>query len=399
MPLRVTAYNAAGQVLSNVPLTFRATADAIAAVSSGGVVAANGIGTATITVSTTAGSATASTRIHVAPVVVELPFPPGAQHVEIYGVNDSRTVVGASYLYNGYVPRAFAYTPQRGSVNLTVLNPNEPVPSQARGVNGNGLITGYATRSGGFKRVVTWTPDGAIQDLGIAGFSQTYGIAINNSGQIAAYGDARDTQQYKEHAYFYDPATRVYTDLGALAGKEGVSQPAAVNDAGAVVGGSPRPSDGFLVGFMWTRAAGMREIAPPQGIGGAIGVTSDGKVAGWYNANPASFPVARGFFVRPNASTIDIGTLGGNQAQPFGMNDRGEIVGSSLTQAGTRHAFVWSETGGMTDLGNEFALPSRASAASASVVAGTVNVTSDPPPFNQNGVNERPVLWIIRRQP
>src|SRR6185295_13392439 len=34
MPLRVTAFNAAGQVLSNVPLTFRATADAIATVSS-----------------------------------------------------------------------------------------------------------------------------------------------------------------------------------------------------------------------------------------------------------------------------------------------------------------------------------------------------------------------------
>lgn len=89
---------------------------------------------------------------------------------------------------------------EAGSVNLSLRDPSEPVPSQARGVNASGVITGYATWSGGFKRVVTWTPDGSIQDLGIAGFSQTYGVAINNAGQIAAYGDARDTQQYKEHA-------------------------------------------------------------------------------------------------------------------------------------------------------------------------------------------------------
>lgn len=73
----------------------------------------------------------------------------------------------------------------------------------------------------------------------------------------------------------------------------------------------------------------------------------------------------------------------------------GDVVGWSLTAAGARHAFVWRESGGMTDPGATFALPSRASAASPSVVA----VTAEPPPFNQRGVNERPVIWIIRRQP
>lgn len=397
--LRVTAFNASGQALSNVPITFTSGAEGIATVSPTGLLGANAVGNVTITVTATGAPVTATANIRVAPVVIELPLPPGAGHVEIYGVNDARTVVGAGYFANGDPPRAFSYTPARGSINLPVLNPNEPIPSQARGVNVNGVITGYATRSGGFKRVVTWTPDGAIQDLGVAGFSQTYGVAINNAGQIAAYGDAVNTQQYKEHAFLYDPTTRTYTDLLALAGKEGVSQPTAINEAGVVVGGSYRPTDGFLVGFTWSRSDGMREVSPPQGIGGVMGIASDGSVAGWYNPVPSGVPTSRGFFRKPNAVPVDIGTLGGSQTQPAAMNARGEVVGWSLTADGARHAFVWSESGGMTDLGAELALQSRASAASNGVVAGTVNVTTDSPPFPQRGINERPVIWIIRRGP
>jgi probable HAF family extracellular repeat protein len=176
-----------------------------------------------------------------------------------------------------------------------------------------------------------------------------------------------------------------------------VSQPTAINDAGVVVGGSYRPTDGLLVGFTWSRLDGMREVTPPQGIGGVMGIASDGSVSGWYNPAPAGFPTSRGFFRRPNAAAVNIGTLGGDQTQPAGMNARGEVVGWSHTSAGVRHAFVWSESGGMTDLGAEFELPSRAAAASGGVVAGTVNVTADPPPFPQRGINERPVIWIIRR--
>jgi len=395
---RVTAYDASGRVLPNPSLVFRSSIDEVAAVSSGGLAATNAIGATTITVSATDGSRSATAQLRVTPIVLELPLPPGAQHVEIYGVNDARAVVGAGYLYSGDPPRAFASTPSRGSFNLPLLNPSEPVPSQARGVNASGVITGYATRSGGFKRVVTWTLDGAMQDLGVAGFSQTYGIAINNAGQIAAYGDARDTQQYKEHAYLYDPTTRSYTDLGALAGKEGVSQPRAISEAGAIVGASPRPSDGFLVGFLWTRGAGMREIAPPQGIGTAVGVASDGRVAGWYNPTPAAFPTSRGFLAKPNASAVDIGTLGGAQTEPTGMNERGEVVGWSHTSTGMRHAFLWSESRGMVDLGGSLALQTRASAVSpAGIVAGTMDVTTDPPTPRQRGIHERPMLWVTRR--
>jgi hypothetical protein len=170
-------------------------------------------------------------------------------------VNDTRTVVGASYLFSGYPPRAFSYTPARGATHLALLNQNEPVPSQARGINASGTITGYATRSGGFKVTLARSSEGA---------------AARTAGWRGSCGRAR-----------------------------------------AGCARSRRP----------------REPAPPWGG------TSDGRVAGWYNPTPAAFPSSREFFAKPNAAAVDIGTLGGGRTQPMAMNDRGDVVGWSLTSA------------------------------------------------------------------
>jgi probable HAF family extracellular repeat protein len=47
---------------------------------------------------------------------------------------------------------------------------------------------------------------------------------------------------------------------------------------------------------------------------------------------------------------IDLGTLGGSEANATGINDRGQVVGYSNTTTGAIHAFLW-EDGTMTDLG------------------------------------------------
>lgn len=47
----------------------------------------------------------------------------------------------------------------------------------------------------------------------------------------------------------------------------------------------------------------------------------------------------------------DIGTLGGNDTQAFGINDTGQVVGYSKTADGNRHAFITGANGvGMIDL-------------------------------------------------
>ena len=55
-------------------------------------------------------------------------------------------------------------------------------------------------------------------------------------------------------------------------------------------------------------------------------------------------PVAAGY------SVLDLGTLGGNSSEATGINNAGQIVGSSATATGAVHGFLHQQ-GSMTDLG------------------------------------------------
>lgn len=73
--------------------------------------------------------------------------------------------------------------------------------------------------------------------------------------------------------------------------------------------------------------------------------------------SPAAASTAAGHRYR----LIDLGTLGGKVSEAFGLNQRGDAVGSSSTRDGQTHAFLW-RNGKMTDLGT---LGGNSSAATA----------------------------------
>jgi probable HAF family extracellular repeat protein len=53
----------------------------------------------------------------------------------------------------------------------------------------------------------------------------------------------------------------------------------------------------------------------------------------------------------PRITITDLGTLGGDWAQVFDMNEAGQVTGESETADGAIHAYFWTAAGGMVDLG------------------------------------------------
>jgi probable HAF family extracellular repeat protein len=87
----------------------------------------------------------------------------------------------------------------------------------------------------------------------------------------------------------------------------------------------------------------------------------------------------------PDYEVIDLGTLGGRDAIALALNDYGQVVGSSLTATGERHAFLW-ENGVMRDLAPDL----HGSEASSITNSGVVGIKTIPDPGT---IDHRVFVW------
>jgi probable HAF family extracellular repeat protein len=142
-------------------------------------------------------------------------------------------------------------------------------------------------------------------------------------------------------------------ELGTLPGDTG-SGAADVNDHGEIVGSSGNAS-GVNSGFLWTAATGMVRLSSLGGNTQASAISNSGDIAG--SSTDAS---GNQHAVRWRAATgrqlEDLGSLGGCCSFAEGINNLGDIVGTSnfgrRPLAGNQHAFLVASTStGMTDLG------------------------------------------------
>jgi probable HAF family extracellular repeat protein len=83
----------------------------------------------------------------------------------------------------------------------------------------------------------------------------------------------------------------------------------------------------------------------------------------------------------------DIGTLGGTRALAWAMNNAGQVTGQSYNSSGVWHAFLWSKSGGMQDLG----VPSGQSRSLGLDVNENAQVAGMA--YTGNEANCRAVLW------
>ena len=247
-----------------------------------------------------------------------------------------------------------------------VMKELKPLPgghnSFATGANNKGLVVGWAEN--GVRdpvncvlpqvlqfRPVIWGPDTTqIKELPLfPGDSSGAATAINNRGQVVGISGICDQavgRHTAKHALLWENGK--ITDLGNL-GAELWITPMAINQRGDIVGfGATDASDlggDYLRAFIWTRKGGMKKIEPLPGrnhvLSQATGINERGQVVG----SSCTFEGAcLGFLWQNNVITYLKDLIPGFTGEIINaqdINDDGEITGRAVNPAtGRITAFV-----------------------------------------------------------
>jgi probable HAF family extracellular repeat protein len=116
-----------------------------------------------------------------------------------------------------------------------------------------------------------------------------------------------------------------------------------------------------------------------------------GDMSGWNQQHPMMVAL----FGQKAMQWVDLGTLGADGGEAFGVSNTGIIVGHSYTVSGDDHAFVWTSQTGMVDLGALADLGHTQSQALDVNRAGTLIVGWSASPDRSD---TRPVVWTPSTQ-
>lgn len=174
-----------------------------------------------------------------------------------------------------------------------------------------------------------------VLDLGVARDSAT-ATGINDLGQVIGLIESNRQSFRTAPNSPINPATDIVASLNNV----GESTPNDINNSGQVVG-TGIPFSRFTTGFITqpNGSTGVDNIF----IGSANAINDLGQVAGRdLVTDPAtSASIYHAALANPGSGTgrIDLGTLGGRDSSGNGLNNLGQVVGSSETADGQTRAF------------------------------------------------------------
>jgi len=232
-----------------------------------------------------------------------------------------------------------------------------PNQSHGYGVNNCGTTVGDSVHSGGvahpfYKKGATMTDLGSLGGEGVA-------YSLNASGYTVGYSNSSIGQRA---IFWHDNDDDGVSDPGELqdflpAGVSGVAYE--INDSNRVVGAMDASGGSSLSDspFVWDPMTGFQTLpTPPAGITPtrAQGINNAGTITGWALVSSSTHA-----FVLKNNTYIDLGTLDNsdNSISSFAwrISEDDHVVGYSQTSSNSAskpiHPFVWSQTGGMINLG------------------------------------------------
>ncbi len=286
--------------------------------------------------------------------------------------------------------------------------------SQPFFINRNGMVSGSASLPDGTQNAVLWL-NGQMKDIGAPGLGGPNSFAFGNNESFQTAGEAETSTQDANGEDFCGFGTHLAClpflwqdgkmfQLPTLGGNNGAAM--AISNRGEVAGfaenstpdpGCPAPQVLHFKPAVWERGV-IHELPTFGGDSDGVAqeINDNGQVVGGsgtcaaFNANFLYNLVPVHALLWEKGIVTDLGNLGGETGQAGGniaydVNSQGQVVGNSdLPGDTTFHAFLWTRSNGMRDLGTisgDVASVSISINDAASVVGASLDANFNPRAF------------------
>jgi probable HAF family extracellular repeat protein len=258
-------------------------------------------------------------------------------------------------------------------------------------MNANGEVVGLSPSSDSSLHAFVWSQGGGMVDLGTLGGNSSRATAISSTGQVVGQSGLT-TNFLPLHGFSWTRAGGMI-DLGAS-----TTNALVVNSSGQVTG-ELILGPGVTHAYSWTPAGGLEDLGT-LGSGYIASSPTGLSESGDRWVQPHSGRSQPRVRMEPRRSQIDLGTLEGDAVSASVANavsDTGRVVGSDQANVAIpSHAFSWTATGGMVDLGT---LGARLAPRSPSTRAARSSATVQRPPAQSTPCSGTRADSTRRRRP